>query len=223
MPARGAAMPLGTVHVHELGRTDYLAIYERMRAFTTARHGATADELWLTEHNPVFTQGQAGRAEHLLAPGEVPVVQTDRGGQVTYHGPGQIVAYALFDLRRGGLGVQALVSGLENAMIAALATFGVAAEARRDARGVYVGGAKIGAVGLRVRRGCCYHGLALNVAMDLAPFRRINPCGLAGIQVTQMADIGGPKDLARVQAALLQALEHTFGFQAPRHPVCRPS
>ena len=211
-----APVPPPTLIVRDLGRTDYLPVYERMRAFTTAREGATPDELWLTEHRPVFTQGQAGRAEHIHAPGDVPVVATDRGGQVTYHGPGQVVGYAMFDLRRLKLASRALVAGLEHTMIEALATFGIAGEARADARGVYVQGAKVGALGLRIRRGCSYHGFALNVAMDLAPFQRINPCGLAGIRVTQVADLGGPNDLGRVRTALVAALERIFGFKAMR-------
>ena len=211
-----APVPPPTLIVRDLGRTDYLPVYERMRAFTTAREGATPDELWLTEHRPVFTQGQAGRAEHIHAPGDVPVVATDRGGQVTYHGPGQVVGYAMFDLRRLKLASRALVAGLEHTMIEALATFGIAAQARADARGVYVEGAKVGALGLRIRRGCSYHGFALNVAMDLAPFQRINPCGLAGIRVTQVADLGGPSDLGRVRTALVAALERIFGFKAMR-------
>lgn len=208
--------------MRDLGRTDYLPVYERMRTFTTTRGGATLDELWFTEHRPVFTQGQAGRAEHIHAPGDVPVVPTDRGGQVTYHGPGQVVGYALFDLRRLKLASRALVAGLERTMIEALATFGIAAQARADARGVYVEGAKVGALGLRIRRGCSYHGFALNVAMDLEPFERINPCGLAGIQVTQVADLGGPSDLGRVRTALVAAVEHTFGFQATPCPADAP-
>ena len=211
-----APVPPSTLIVRDLGQTDYLPVYERMRAFTTARDGATPDELWLTEHRPVFTQGQAGRAEHIHAPGDVPVVATDRGGQVTYHGPGQVVGYAMFDLRRLKLASRALVAGLEHTMIEALATFGIAAQARADARGVYVQGAKVGALGLRIRRGCSYHGFALNVAMDLAPFQRINPCGLAGIRVTQVADLGGPSDLGRVRTALVAAFERIFGFKAMR-------
>ena len=212
-----APVPPSTLIVRDLGQTDYLPVYERMRAFTTAREGATPDELWLTEHRPVFTQGQAGRAEHIHAPGDVPVVATDRGGQVTYHGPGQVVGYAMFDLRRLKLASRALVAGLEHTMIEALATFGIAAQARADARGVYVQGAKVGALGLRIRRGCSYHGFALNVAMDLAPFQRINPCGLAGIRVTQVADLGGPSDLDRVRTALVAALRRIFGFKAMCH------
>lgn len=207
--------PAETLIARDLGRTDYLKTYSRMRAFTAARGPATVDELWFTEHEPVFTQGQAGRAEHVLTPGDVPVVATDRGGQVTYHGPGQVVGYTLFDLARRGLTARRLVAGLERAMVSALAAFGIAA-ARADARGVYVDGAKIGAVGLRIRRGACYHGFALNVAMDLAPFQRINPCGLIGIEVTQVADLGGPGASAPVKAELARALQAGFGFAALR-------
>lgn len=198
--------------MRRLGRTDYAPVHARMRAFTDARHTATPDELWLTEHNPVFTQGQAGRAEHVLAPGDIPVVRTDRGGQVTYHGPGQVVGYPMLDLRRAGLSVRDLVAGLERAMIDALASVGIAAGTRPDARGVYVDGAKIGALGLRVRRGCAYHGFALNVAMDLEPFHRIDPCGLAGLKVTQVADLGGPDDVRVLGNALVAALLRIFGF-----------
>lgn len=198
--------------MRRLGRTDYAPVQARMRAFTDARHAATPDELWLTEHNPVFTQGQAGRAEHVLAPGDIPVVRTDRGGQVTYHGPGQVVGYPMLDLRRLGLSVRGLVAGLERAMIDALAGVGITAGTRPDARGVYVDGAKIGALGLRVRRGCAYHGFALNVAMDLEPFQRIDPCGLTGLKVTQVADLGGPDDVRVLGNALVAALLRIFGF-----------
>ena len=198
--------------MRRLGRTDYAPVQARMRAFTDARHAATPDELWLTEHNPVFTQGQAGRAEHVLAPGDIPVVRTDRGGQVTYHGPGQVVGYPMLDLRRLGLSVRGLVAGLERAMIDALAGVGITAGTRPDARGVYVDGAKIGALGLRVRRGCAYHGFALNVAMDLEPFQRIDPCGLTGLKVTQVADLGGPDDVRFLGNALVAALLRIFGF-----------
>ena len=189
-----------------------------MRAFTDARDGATPDQIWLTEHAPVYTQGQAGRDEHVLAPGAIPVIRSDRGGQVTYHGPGQIVAYLLFDVRRLGIGVRDLVAGIESALIATLAAFGIEASARPDARGVYVGGAKIGALGLRVRRGCSYHGLALNVAMDLEPFARIDPCGLRGVAVTQVADSGGPADLRPVRQRLVEELVRTFRFERVMRP-----
>lgn len=177
------------VRVRELGLRDYAGVYAEMRTFTEARTPETPDELWLVEHPPVFTQGQAGRPEHLLAPGEIPVVQTNRGGQVTYHGPGQAVVYVLVDLARRGHGIRALVTALEQAMIATLAGYQIIAAARADAPGVYVDGRKIGSLGLRVSRGCSYHGLSLNVAMDLEPFARINPCGLAGMAMTQLADL----------------------------------
>jgi len=173
-----------------------------MRAFTDGRTQDTPDELWLLQHAPVFRLGQAGRAEHLLDPGDIPVIQTDRGGQVTYHGPGQLVAYLLVDLRRVGLGVKGLVHLLEGAVIGLLAGYGIEAEARADAPGVYVAEAKIASLGLRVRRGCSYHGLSLNVDMDLTPFLRINPCGYPGLAVTQLADLGGPNDLRLVGDAL---------------------
>ena len=200
------------LRVRDLGLTDYRTVFEAMRAFTDARDANSMDEIWLTEHEAVFTQGQAGKPENVLAPGDIPVVATDRGGQVTYHGPGQIVAYTMFDIGRMGIGVRTLVSGIENAMIAALKDWNIEAEARHDARGVYVGGRKIGALGLRVRHGCAYHGLALNVAMDLAPFARINPCGLVGMDVTQVSDLGGPEDLDAARAALVKKLTLGFGF-----------
>ncbi len=185
----------------------------QQQAFTAARDGASADELWWLEHDPVFTQGQAGRSEHLLAPGDIPVVQSDRGGQVTYHGPGQLVGYVLLDLRRQGLGVRQLVTAIETAIIDSLAGWGIQAVARRDAPGVYVGGAKIASLGLRVRRGRSYHGLALNVDGDLEPFARINPCGMAGLGVTRLVDLGGPCDLALIRAALGEALAARLGLQ----------
>jgi lipoyl(octanoyl) transferase len=160
-----------------------------MRDFTAGRNPATPDQLWLLEHRPVFTLGQAGRREHLLDPGAIPVIQTDRGGQVTYHGPGQLIAYLLFDLRRGRIGVKRLVHLLEQSVIDLLTARGIQAAARPDAPGVYVDGAKIASLGLRVRQGCSYHGLSLNVDMDLEPFRRINPCGYPGLTVTQLADL----------------------------------
>ncbi len=198
--------------VRRLGRTRYDPVFRAMQRFTEERSQATADELWLTEHDRVFTQGQAGKAEHLLAPGDIPVVQTDRGGQVTYHGPGQIVAYLMFDLRRLGLSVRGLVSGIEEAVVGLLADHGIEGAPRRDAPGVYVGGAKIAALGLRVRRGYSYHGLALNVQMDLEPFSRINPCGLLDMQVTQLADLGGPTDMPTVEDELLTKLADVYGI-----------
>jgi lipoyl(octanoyl) transferase len=173
--------------VRDLGSREYGPVWAAMQDFTDQRGTDTEDELWLVEHPPVFTQGQAGKAEHLLAPGDIPVVQVDRGGQVTYHGPGQIVAYPLLDLRRRGFGVRDLVSGIEATLIAVLKHYGIAAAARADAPGVYVDGAKIASLGLRIRRGCSFHGLAFNIAMDLEPFSRINPCGIEDLPVTQLS------------------------------------
>lgn len=207
--------------VVDLGRTRYVPVFRAMRDYTEARDATSEDQVWLTEHEPVFTQGQAGKAEHLLMPGDIEVVQTDRGGQVTYHGPGQIVGYLLFDLRRLGLTVRELVSGIEQSMIRVLDGYGIRAAARPDAPGVYVDGAKIGSLGLRVRRGCSYHGLALNVNMDLEPFTRINPCGLTDTTVTQVRDLGGPGDLDQVRADLLDALSVVYGLtlSIPGSPV----
>jgi lipoyl(octanoyl) transferase len=199
-----ARLPL---RLRRLGLVDYAPTWAEMRAFTDARTHVSDDELWLLEHPPVFTLGQAGRPEHILAPGAIPVVQTDRGGQVTYHGPGQLIAYLLLDLRRAGLGVKGLVHLLEQAVIDLLAEVGIQAQAKPDAPGVYVAGAKIASLGLRVRKGCSYHGLALNVDMDLGPFARINPCGYPGLAVTQLADLGGPRDPESVGTALYRQIQ----------------
>jgi lipoyl(octanoyl) transferase len=185
--ARDASLPL---QVRWLGQCGYQEIWERMRRFTDTRGPETADELWLLEHTPVFTLGQAGLVEHVLDPGSIPVVQTDRGGQVTYHGPGQLVAYLLLDLKRARLGVKQLVHLLEQAVVDELAAHGVAACPRADAPGVYVAEAKIASVGLRVRHGCSYHGIAINVDIDPAPFARINPCGYPGLAITRLLDQG---------------------------------
>ena len=198
------------VVVRDLGSTRYADTLAAMQAFTAERTSDTGDEIWFTEHEPVFTQGQAGRAEHLLAPGGIEVVHSDRGGQVTYHGPGQVVGYLLFDIRRMGLSVRGLVSGIENAIINVLDEYDIAASARCDAPGVYVEGAKVAALGLRVRRGCAYHGFAFNIDMDLSPFARINPCGMAGLAVTQLKDLCGEADLAAVQTRLLHQLERVY-------------
>lgn len=173
-----------------LGRREYELVFDAMRAFTAGRDAATLDELWWVEHPPVFTQGLAGKAEHLLAPGDIPVVQVDRGGQVTYHGPGQLVVYCLLDVRRLGLSVRALVTALERSVIELLAAHAIVAHARPHAPGVYVEDAKVASLGLRIRQGRSYHGLSLNVDMDLAPFTRINPCGYPGLRVTQLRDLG---------------------------------
>ncbi len=185
-----------------------------MRAFTDARAADTPDELWMLQHDPVFTLGQAGRMEHVLAPGAIPVIAVERGGQVTYHGPGQIVGYPLLDLRRLGIGIRELVNRIEQAMIDTLATWNIEAARREGAPGVYVAGAKIGALGLRVRRGCTFHGLAFNVAMDLEPFRRINPCGYAGLAVTQVCDLGGPGSIDVVETTLIGQICLQFGLRA---------
>lgn len=173
-----------------------------MQRFTEERGPDTPDELWLLEHPPVFTLGLAADPSHVLAPGDIPIVQIDRGGQVTYHGPGQLVVYPLVDVRRLGISVRGLVTALERAVIDYVAGFGITAIGRRDAPGVYVDGRKLASVGLRIRRHASYHGLAMNVAMDLAPFARINPCGMAGLQVTQLSELGGPADLRTVAEAL---------------------
>lgn len=177
--------------IRRLGLAEYEPVWQRMRDFTLARTAGTADELWLVEHPPVYTLGLNGRAEHLpRADNDIPLVRTDRGGQITYHGPGQVVIYTLLDLRRRGFGVRALVRRLEQAVIELLAEYGVEAKGREDAPGVYVDGAKVAALGLRIRNGCCYHGLSLNVDMDLSPFDAINPCGYPGLRVTQTRDLG---------------------------------
>jgi len=185
--ARPADDPTARLFVRRLGLADYEAVWHGMQAFTDRRDAASRDELWLVQHPPVFTQGQAGKAEHVLAPGDIPVIQVDRGGQVTYHGPGQIVAYPLVDIRRKKIGVRDFVHRIEEAIIRTLARYRVHGERVAGAPGIYVGGAKIASLGLRVRRGCTFHGLAFNVDMDLEPFGRINPCGFAGLQVTQLA------------------------------------
>ena len=192
--------------VRKLGRKDYEPIWKAMHAFTDDRNDDTRDEIWLVEHNPVFTQGQAGKEEHLLNTGNIPVVKSDRGGQVTYHGPGQLVAYFLINLRRKKLGVRDLVTHIENLVINTLNTYNIAAAARPDAPGVYVDGKKICSLGLRIRKGCSFHGLALNVDMDLAPFLRINPCGYAGMEMVQVSQLGGPKNIASVEEQLVNEL-----------------
>lgn len=176
------------VLIRDLGQADYQPTWQAMQRFTESRQTGSSDEIWLVEHPAVFTQGQAGKAEHLLMPGDIPVVQADRGGQVTYHGPGQLVAYVMLDLKRLGSDVRKLVSALEDSVVALLAEQGVQAAARADAPGVYVGERKICSLGLRIKRGFSYHGLALNLDMDLEPFSRINPCGYQGLQMTQLAD-----------------------------------
>jgi lipoyl(octanoyl) transferase len=203
----------GTAIVRDLGRHAYAPVWRAMQGFTDARTAETPDEIWLVEHDPVFTLGQAGKPEHVLMPGDIPVLQVDRGGQVTYHGPGQIVAYPLLDLKRLKIGVRDYVCRIEQAIIDTLADWNIHAERRAGAPGVYVNGAKVAALGIRVRRGCTFHGLAFNIAMDLEPFHRINPCGYAGLQVTSMLDLGGPSSLDAVKPVLLEKLAGQFGLQ----------
>ncbi|MFD2179412.1 lipoyl(octanoyl) transferase LipB [Veronia pacifica] len=183
-----------------------------MHEFTAERDSETTDEIWFVEHDPVFTQGQAGKDEHLLNTGDIPVVQSDRGGQVTFHGPGQQVVYILIDLKRNKIGVRHLVSCIENAVVDTLEHFGISSCARPDAPGVYVGDNKICSLGLRIRKGCSFHGLALNVNMDLNPFLRINPCGYAGMAMTQIVDLGGPSSLTDVQPVLINKLTSSLGY-----------
>jgi lipoyl(octanoyl) transferase len=199
----------GSLGFRDLGLVAYEPAWHAMQRFTNERGRDVGDEVWLVQHPPVFTQGQAGKAEHLLLPGTIPVVQVDRGGQVTYHGPGQLVAYLMLDVRRLGFGVRDLVSRIEGSLIALLASYGVTAVAKAEAPGVYVDGAKIASLGLRIRNGCSFHGLALNVDMDLEPFRRINPCGYAGLAMTQLRDHAGPIEFAEVSARLrAQLVKH---------------
>ncbi|EIK54370.1 lipoate-protein ligase B [Stutzerimonas stutzeri TS44] len=205
-------MDADVLGIRELGLIDYQTAWQAMQRFTNQRGPQTGDELWLLQHPPVFTQGQAGKAEHVLFPGDIPVVQVDRGGQVTYHGPGQLVCYLLIDVRRSGIGVRALVSHIEQSLIELLASYGVVALAKPDAPGVYVEGAKIASLGLRIRNGRSFHGLALNVDMDLEPFRRINPCGYAGLAMTQLRDLIGPVDFPEVVARLRTQLARHLGY-----------
>ena len=195
-----------------LGRAEYRPTWQAMQCQVDASGPSTPDEIWFLEHPPVFTLGMNARPEHLLAPGDIPVVNIDRGGQVTYHGPGQLVVYPLLDLPRLKLGVRDLVIAIERAISDTVAEWGIAAAGRRDAPGVYVDGRKLASIGLRIRRGRSYHGLALNVDMDLEPFRRINPCGYAGLEMTQLVDLGGPAELRTVAALLAPRLLVRLGL-----------
>ena len=209
--------------VRSLGTRPYTETWEAMKAFTAARDEATPDELWCLEHPPVYTQGQAGRPEHILAPGSIPVVQVDRGGQVTYHGPGQLVVYLMIDLKRAGLGVRSLVDTMEQSIVATLAELGISAAPRPDAPGVYVAGAKIASLGLRVRRGCSFHGLALNVDMDMEPFSRINPCGYAGMPMCQIVELASGAAAEDVAGRLLHHLTASLGhLPADTHHTSEP-
>ncbi|MFP3425951.1 lipoyl(octanoyl) transferase LipB [Pseudoalteromonas sp. SIMBA_162] len=215
-------MSENTLIVRQLGRQRYMPIWQKMQDFTDARDENTPDEIWLVEHESVFTQGQAGKDEHLLAPGDIEVIKVDRGGQVTYHGPGQQMMYVLFNLRRLKIGVRELVTWLEECIIESLAEYNIEAYAKADAPGVYVNDSKIASLGLRVRRGCSFHGLALNVNMDLSPFLRINPCGYAGMNMVQTKELEGPQNLQSAGEGLVKHMikklnaaqvKHTEGFE----------
>lgn len=200
--------------VRHLGLVEYQPTLDAMRQLTRERDEQSPDEIWLLQHPQVFTQGQAGKAEHLLAPGDIPVVQVERGGQVTYHGPGQLVAYLMLDLRRLDLGVRELVTAMEQSLVDLLAGYGIEAAPKADAPGVYVAGDKIASLGLRVSRGCSFHGLALNVDMDMTPFQRINPCGYAGLKMVQMRDLlSAPPAFDEVAKRLEQALRGRLGYR----------
>lgn len=192
--------------IRQLNNSDYVDVWHAMQNFTDNRDENTADELWLVEHPPVFTQGQAGKDEHLLMPGDIPVVKVDRGGQVTYHGPGQQVIYFMINLRRRKMGVRELVTLVEDGIIASMADFGIIAKAKADAPGVYVDNKKVASLGLRIRKGCSFHGLALNVNMDLSPFLRINPCGYQGLEMVQTIDLQGPTSVEQAGDSLVKHL-----------------
>jgi lipoyl(octanoyl) transferase len=199
--------------LRQLGLQPYEQVYKAMQTFTNSRNTTTPDELWLVQHQPVFTQGHTGKVEHLLMPGDIPVIQSDRGGQVTYHGPGQQVMYVLVDLKRSNVGVRQLVTVIEDTVINTLAYFRIASCAQPGAPGVYVGAQKICSLGLRIRKGSSFHGLALNVAMDLSPFQRINPCGFAGMKMIQVSALVHQICIEDVQPILVQEFVHLLGYQ----------
>ncbi len=201
------------ITIRDLGRQSYEPLWRAMQSFTDERDAATPDEIWFCEHEPVFTLGINSAEEHLLAPGDIPVVQIDRGGQVTYHGPGLLMVYPLIDLRRAGLGVRDLVTALEQSVVDLAAEYGIVAAARPEAPGVYVEGDKLASIGLRIRRGCSFHGMALNVDADLEPFSRINPCGFSGLEMTDLKRLGGDGDLAVVREKLLPHLLRHLGME----------
>lgn len=219
MSAAGALLPamaapvIPAARIRRLGRVEYEPAWRAMQRFTEERTAGTPDEIWLLEHPPVFTLGANASRAHLIAPGDIPVVQIDRGGQVTYHGPGQLVVYPLIDLKRLGLGIRDFVTALERAVIGLAAQFHIAAEGRRGAPGVYVGGEKLASIGVRVRRNGSYHGLALNVALDLEPFSRINPCGYQGLKMTQLAALGGPRSVWECADALEPHLRRALAMR----------
>lgn len=204
-----------SVIIRTLGFQDYQTSWQAMQEFTQQRTGDTLDEIWLLEHHPIFTQGQNGKSEHLLSTGNIPVIKTDRGGQVTYHGPGQLVAYMLIDMKRKKFHVRELVTLLEKSVIGMLADYHIQAQAKCEAPGVYCEQNKICSIGLRIRRGCSYHGLALNVALDLEPFERINPCGFHQLKMTSLSEQGGPSDISSVSLKLTNHLIKNLGYTDP--------
>ncbi len=206
-------MQAKTLHIRHLGNQDYETVWHAMQHYTDNRDQDSQDELWLVEHPPVFTQGQAGKAEHILNPGDIPVIQVDRGGQVTYHGPGQLVAYPLLDIKRLKIGVRDLVTSIEQSIVDMLKGYGVDAYAKADAPGVYVNERKVASLGLRIRRGCSFHGLALNVDMDITPFQRINPCGYAGLEMVQCKSLGGPQTVNEAGEKLTASFSQLLGFE----------
>ena len=209
--AAGAALPAAVIR--RLGRVEYEPTWRAMQRFTEERSAATPDEIWFLEHPPVFTLGVNASRAHLLSPGDIPVVQVDRGGEVTYHGPGQLVVYPLVDLKRAGVAIRDFVTALERGVIDLAAQYGIRAECRRSAPGVYVEGRKLASLGVRVRRAGSYHGLAVNVALDLEPFRRINPCGYQGLEMTQLAQLGGPRTVGACARALEPHLLRALGYR----------
>ncbi|TLY75090.1 MAG: lipoyl(octanoyl) transferase LipB [Gammaproteobacteria bacterium] len=209
--AAGAALPAAVIR--RLGRVEYEPTWRAMQRFTEERSAATPDEIWFLEHPPVFTLGVNASRAHLLSPGDIPVLQVDRGGEVTYHGPGQLVVYPLVDLKRAGVAIRDFVTALERGVIDLAAQYGIRAECRRSAPGVYVEGRKLASLGVRVRRAGSYHGLAVNVALDLEPFRRINPCGYQGLEMTQLAQLGGPRTVGACARALEPHLLRALGYR----------
>lgn len=209
--------PAQRILFRDLGTVDYVSTWHAMQQLTDIRTDTTGDEIWFLQHPPVFTQGQAGKAEHVLAPGNIPIVQVDRGGQVTYHGPGQLVGYLLLDLRRKKMGARDLVSAIEQSLVQTLAEQGIDAAPRADAPGVYTQGRKIASLGLRIRHGCSFHGLALNIDMDLEPFLRINPCGYQGMQMAQVKEFVNAPDFAAIRARLAHYLSANLGYTEAHH------
>jgi lipoyl(octanoyl) transferase len=212
-----ADSPAQRILFRDLGTVDYVSTWHAMQQLTDIRTDTTGDEIWFLQHPPVFTQGQAGKAEHVLAPGNIPIVQVDRGGQVTYHGPGQLVGYLLLDLRRKKMGARDLVSAIEQSLVQTLAEQGIDAAPRADAPGVYTQGRKIASLGLRIRHGCSFHGLALNIDMDLEPFLRINPCGYQGMQMAQVKEFVNAPDFAAIRARLAHYLSANLGYTEAHH------